>query len=325
MFGRELKRMGYAAKRRPGQSFRLAASLALAMTCLLLPGERVSAQSETAWPVRLRQDMARVQAVEWRLRQAAAGLCADTAADIGIVFDDRRAYAKADWPLLAQTLGLADRTIVAALAQDGPAAISGLLPGDAIEAVAGESVEAIVARRQPGPLVAEALLEEIAARPPGVAIVITARHADTLHDVMITPVRHCAARLVLETDRRVDAHSDTRNVSISTGLVTLARNDDELAMAAAHELAHIIHGDRKGAGIGRRRRMEDAADSLGLQLLHCARYDAARAIMLFERLKARDWLGFLRAPTHRSFAKRHQRLVSELPDLTCPPRPSVAQ
>ncbi|MCX7284567.1 MAG: M48 family metallopeptidase [Novosphingobium sp.] len=280
---------------------------------------------EAPWPVRLRQDMARVQQVEWRLRQAADGLCPRTAADIGVALDDRRAYARTDWPLLAQVLGMADRPVVAALTPDGPAAQAGILPGDAIEAIAGEPVEVIIARRRPGPLVADALLEEIAATPPGDPLALSVRRGSITKDIFVIPARHCAARLVLETDRSVDAHSDARNVSISTGLVTLARNDDELAMAAAHELAHIIHGDHKGGGIGKRRRMEDAADSLGLQLLHCARYDAARGIGLFERLRARDWLGFLSAPTHRSFAKRLERLDSEIPSLACPPRPNPAQ
>ncbi|HQS68865.1 MAG: hypothetical protein B7Y36_05070 [Novosphingobium sp. 28-62-57] len=302
----------------------LAATLALGSLVLPQPTARLAAQ-DVPWPVRLRQDMARVQQVEWRLRQAAGGLCRQSAADIGVGLDDRRAYAKADWPLLAQTLGMREWPVVASVAPDGPAAHSGLLPGDELAAIGGEPVNAIVARRKPGPLVAEALAEEIAATPPDQPVTLTIRRGGVATDILITPVRHCAARLVLETDRSVNAHSDTRNVSVSTGLVTLAQTDDELAMAAAHELAHIIHADRKGGGIGKRRRMEDAADSLGLQLLHCAHYDAARGIVLFDRLKSRDWLGFLRAPTHRSFGKRLERLASAIPLLTCPPKPEPAQ
>ncbi len=301
------------------------ASFGALFCALVIP----AAAQDVPWTVRLRQDMARVQQVEWRLRQAADGLCRQNAADIGVAIDDRRAYAKKDWPLLAQTLGMGEWPVVVSVAHDGPAARSGLLPGDEIVAIAGVPVELIVARRNPGPLVAEAMLEEIAAAAPDQPIAVSVRRGGVgggvATDILITPVRHCAARLVLETDSSIDAHSDTRNVSVSTGLVTLAQNDDELAMAAAHELAHIIHGDRKGSGIGKRRRMEDAADSLGLQLLHCARYDAARGAMLFDRLKARDWLGFLRAPTHRSFGKRLDRLNREIPLLTCPPRPNPAQ
>lgn len=293
--------------------------------CTLLGAMAIPASAQDVpWTVRLRQDMARLQRVEWRLRQAADGLCRHSAADIGIAIDDRRAYAKKDWPLLARSLGMGEWPVVASVAPDGPAAMSGLLPGDEIVAIAGVPVASIVARRNPGPLVAEAMLEEIAATPPDQGIVLIVQRGGGITDIRIIPVRHCAVRLVLETDSSVDAHSDTRNVSVSTGLVTLAQSDDELAMAAAHELAHIIHGDRKGGGIGKRRRMEDAADSLGLALLHCARYDASRGIMLFDRLNKRDWLGFLRAPTHRSFGKRLERLTEQIPSLACPPRPSPA-
>lgn len=276
--------------------------------------------------MRLRQDMARLQQVEWRLRKAAGDLCPASAADIGVVLDDRRAYRPRDWPLLAETLGMDAGPVVAGIVPDGPAALAGLAAGDEIVAITGEPVDAIAARRKAGMLVAEALIEEIGALPKGQPLALTVRRGDAAFTLNIAPVHHCAARLVLEAaDRGIDAHSDARNVSVSTGLVTLAQGDDELAMVAGHELAHIIHGDRRGGGIGKRRRMEDAADSLGLQLLHCAGYDAARGIVLFERLGKRDWLGFLRAPTHRSFGKRLERLDAEIPALACPPRPIPAQ
>lgn len=279
---------------------------------------------DALWPVRLRLDMARVARVEWRLRQAADQLCPSAAADIGAVFDDRRAYRKADWPLLSSALGMGERPVVAAVVPGGPAAQAGLVVGDEIESVGGQGVDAIVERRKAGPLVAEALLGDIAATPAEKLVELVVRRNGQSRTLALLPARHCAARLVLEVDRSIDAHSDARNVSISTGLVTLSATDDELAMVAGHELAHIIHGDRRGGGIGKRRRMEDAADTLGLQLIHCAGYDAAAGVVLFERLRKRDWLGFLHAPTHRSFAKRVERLQGEIPGLTCPATPHPA-
>ncbi|NLR69401.1 M48 family metalloprotease [Novosphingobium sp. ERN07] len=283
-----------------------------------------SVDTDAAWPVRLRFDMARVAQVEWRLRQVSGDLCPTMASDIGAVLDDRRAYRKADWPLLARTLGMGEWPVVAALIPDGPAAQAGLMVGDEIEAVNGQTVDSIIERHKAGPLVAEAVLGDIAATPQGQAIDLVVRRGAQSRTVSVMPARHCAVRLVLEADRSIDAHSDARNVSISTGLVTLSANDDELAMVAGHEMAHIIHRDRRGGGIGKRRRMEDAADSLGLQLLHCAGYHASAGVMLFDRLRKRDWLGFLRAPTHRSFAKRVERLQGEIPGLTCPATPHPA-
>lgn len=292
---------------------------AFAMVAVPFPAARLAAQNQ-AWPVRLKQDMVRLGSIEWRLRRAAENSCESVAADIGITIDDRRAYDRKDWPLLATSIGLLEDPVVTSVVADGPAARAGLRAGDAIVAVGGQSVATIIERRKAGPLVAEALIAEIAGASGGASAAVplaVRRKAETLQ-YRVQPVRHCAARLVLVTDRSVDAHSDAQNVAISTGLMAFARSDDEIALAAGHELAHIILKHRKGGGISARRLMEDDADSLGLRLMHCAGYDARRGLGLFLRLGKNDWLGFLRAPTHRSFAKRVARLQAELPDLSCP-------
>ncbi|MBB3860407.1 membrane-associated protease RseP (regulator of RpoE activity) [Novosphingobium hassiacum] len=289
----------------------------LAFVLLLTSAVPVSAQ-DAPWPVRYRKDLGRIAQIEWRLRDAAGLSCPVSATDIGVVFDDRRAYPKPDWTLLAQVLGMGDRPVVAALAVGGPAAVAGLAVGDEIISIDGEGVEEIAARRNAGSLIGEALLDEIAAKPPGRPVTIAVHRNQSDHNVSIMPVRHCAARLVLVSDRSIDAHSDANNVAISTGLATFARNDDELALAAGHELAHIIHRDRRGAGMKRRRAMEDAADVLGLRLMRCAGFDGDNGLALFERLGARDWLGFLRAPTHRSFKARVERLRAGPLQSECP-------
>lgn len=294
---------------------------ALALTAVLtvpMPAALLIAQAAPQWPVRIRDDMIRLGGIEWRLRTAARASCPRTAPDIGVTIDDRRAYDRRDWPMLERTVGLRENPVLIGVVKDGPADHAGLRAGDELLAIGSVSVDAIAERRQAGSLVAEALLEEVAASKPGVAIALTVRRAGSVRNVTVDPALHCAARLVLVTDRGVDAHSDSHNVAISSGLIAMARSDDEIALAAGHELAHITLQHRKGGGISERRRMEDAADSLGLQLMHCARYDAARGLGLFRRLGKGDWLGFLRAPTHRSFAKRVARLEDELPGLTCP-------
>lgn len=277
------------------------------------------AAEDQPWPIRLRQDMVRLGKIEWRLRSAAGQSCPALSADIGVTVDDRRAYDQSNWPLLAKTLGLQEDPLVTGVVAGGPSGRAGLKEGDAILSIGGKSVATIIERRKAGPLVAEAIIEEIAEIGTNASRVDLAvrRKGEALH-YQVRPARHCSARLVLVTQRGVDAHSDSRNVAISTGLIAFARSDDEIAFAAGHELAHIILGHRKGGTILARRRMEDDADSLGLRLMHCAGYDAAGGLGLFKRLGKGDWLGFLRAPTHRSFTKRVARLQTELPKLSCP-------
>lgn len=300
----------------------LAGLMAFVVALAMISPATIAAESSHVaaqeWPVPLKKDMVRLGLVEWRLRGAALNTCAALAADAGLTIDDRRAYDRKDWPLLARTIGLREDPVVTSVIAGGPASRGGLREGDEILSINGQSVGAIVERRKAGVLVAEALIEEIAASEPDHPITIAVRRARATQQIRVQPVWHCAARLVLVTDGGVDAHSDSRNVAISAGLITFARNDDEIALAAGHELAHIILRHRKGGGISARRQMEDDADSLGLRLMHCAGYDAGNGLGLFQRLGKGDWLGFLRAPTHRSFAKRVVRLKAELPGLTCP-------
>lgn len=271
-----------------------------------------------AWPLLLRSDLARLGRVEWRLRAAAGNACPRTASDAGLVFDDRRAYGRRDWPLLATTLGMGQFPVIAAVAPDSPAQVAGLHEGDEILGIGGWPVAEIIARRKATALVADALLDEIASAEAGRDLAVEVRRGGQALSLVVRPVAHCAARLVLFTDRSIEAHSDDRNVAISSGMLAFARSDDELALAAGHELAHVIHGDRRGSGIATRRQMEDGADELGFRLVTCAGYDRIRALSLFERLRAKDWLGFLRAPTHRSWSDRVGRLRAMTGEGVCP-------
>lgn len=270
------------------------------------------------WPLRLRADLARVAALEWRLRDAAGNSCPARIFDAGLAIDDRRAYARRDWPLLQSTVGLGELPVVVGVATGGPAERAGLRPGDELVSISSEPVDAIIARRGASALAADALLDEIGAAEAGEDLTVDVRRGGVSMKLSLHPVQHCATRLVLFTDRGVDAHSDTRNVAISTGMLAFARTDDELALAAGHEFAHVINGDRRGGGITKRRNMEDAADEHGLRLMGCAGYDRARGLTLFERLGANDWLGFLRAPTHRSWKDRIARLRAMPATGPCP-------
>lgn len=284
----------------------------IVLTALIMViGVSVRAQVQP-WPVRYRQDLTRVSGIEWRLREAAGDRCPFVGADIGAVFDDRRAYPKKDWPLLEKTLAMGSKPVVASVVPTGPAARAGIRQGDEIEEIDGVSVEDIAMKRGARDLVAEALIEEITEKPPGKQFPIRFTRDSAEVVINIVPVRHCGSRIVLVSDRKIDAHSDARNIAISTGLVAFARNDAEVAFAAAHELAHIIYRDRRGGRIAVRRQMEDAADLTGLRIVRCAGFDGERAIALLDHLAARDWLGFLRAPTHRSFRERAANLRKDL-------------
>ena len=291
--------------------------LAAAMSGVL-PAPALANTPNDIWPALLRRDLARAGLVEWRLRAAAGASCPVQAADIGVVFDDSRAYPKRDRPLLKSRLGMGDYPVVIGVAPGSPADLGGLRTGDEVLAIGGAPSEAIIARRNAGALISEALLDEIGQSTAKVPMTFDLRRNGSLLRLTVLPVDHCAVRLVLFTDRQIEAHSDTRNVAISTGMLAFARTDDELALAAGHEFAHVINGDRRGAPVNVRRRMEDSADALGLHLMECAGYQRTAGITLFERLERRDWLGFLRAQTHRSWKARTDSLRALPSPPMCP-------
>lgn len=283
---------------------------------ILLVGTAAIAQ-DLPWPVRLRHDLDRVAQIEWRLRDAAGDRCPASVPDIGVVFDDSTAYDARDRDFLKQTIGLDSDPVIAGVAHDGPAARAGVLPGDVVVSINAVAGSEIVRTRAAGELAPDSLLQAIATSPADRPVALVLARDGIRREVAILPVRHCAIRVVLETDRAIDAHSDDRNVSVSTGLVTYASTDDELAFAAAHEFGHVMNGHRKTSSIAKRRAMEDVADVAGARLVVTAGYNLDRGLDLFRKLARRDVLAFLRAPTHRKYGARIKLIREALGMSAC--------
>ena len=113
--------------------------------------------------------------------------------------------------------------------------------------------------------------------------------------------------------------SDGRLVVVSGGLVQFATNDDELAAAVAHELAHNIlrHRARLDAagvdrGLGKQlgrsarlfRQTEVEADQLSPWLLAGAGYDPHAAVRFWTRFGKREGQPLFQAGTHPRWRAR---------------------
>lgn len=97
----------------------------------------------------------------------------------------------------------------------------------------------------------------------------------------------------LEDGAVLNAHADSRHLSISRPIIDLAANDDQLALVLGHELAHLVlghtvqdFGDRLTRAFGSDREKDDErqADYVGLYLAVRAGYDAERGIALWRRM-----------------------------------------
>ncbi len=262
--------------------------------------------------------MIRLAQVEWRMRRSTADLCPKQAADVGIAIDYIGAYEKSDRKLVRASTGLGDKPQVIAVVADSPAHSAGLQQGDEIVGLNGIPAEKIASRSGADTLLADDIQDWIAGQPTSRVFTITIRREGTRLTLPMKPVRVCSARFILHTDKSVEAYSDGENIALTTGIMRFAESDDEIALIAGHELAHVISGEGKSFGLFGQRRIEDKADMLGARLARCAGYDLPRAFDFWTRFAQKDWLGFLRDPTHRTARGREKRLRAAKEDLTCP-------
>ena len=139
------------------------------------------------------------------------------------------------------------------------------------------------------------------------ALAITVGTPDGPRALTITGRPACASRFELLTSGE-SARADGSRVLVTRSLVESVPEDDMLAAAIAHELAHNLlrHPQKRteeGTGWGKIRHNEREADRLSVWLLANAGFDTAGAVR-FQRewMRHRDW-GFF-APTHDAWDER---------------------
>lgn len=257
---------------------------------------RIEAQLEA-----LRREDLRVATVAYRLAAAAGDLCPPGVAPAGLLVHDAAQYAPQFRAVAIRLFGLGDGPAVEAVVPGGPADAAGLRAGDRIVTIDGapaggdapaaggtnEADHAALDRLQAG-------LDRALARGPAL---IGVRRGDELLTARLAPRAGCASQVQLLPLATLDAGADGRLVSISTRLVEFTRDDDELALLIAHEMAHNALGHpaalaairaRRGplspADAARIRRTEEEADRLGLYLMARAGFAIDRAADLWRRL-----------------------------------------
>lgn len=263
--------------------------------------------------------MDRLADVGFRLNLAAAPLCSTSAAGTGIVLDHIEAYSPADRDAVRALLSMTDAPQIAALAMNSPASRAGTRVGDDILAIDGQLTSDLLAASPDRSIFADELETRLALTPPGRMIHLLLRRDSRSFEVEIAPVRTCSARFVIKTDKGFDAFSDGKNVALSRKLIDFARNDDELALIAGHELGHIVNKDGDAHSLGERRNMEDRADLLGADLARCAGYDLQAGVEFWLRRGRQDPFRMFRAPTHRKPEDRVALMREKAMTGPCPP------
>ena len=292
------------------------AGAALALIAVAVPSSSAVTQD---WSAELREQMHRMATVGYRLSLTAEPTCAVKAAKTGLLVDDAAAYNARDRPRVARLLGLADLPQVASVVPDSPASAAGILAGDDIFAINGRTTSELKSALIAPDLIADEIENKLASTPSGASLQLDLRRRSKRILVNFLPVEGCGAKFVIKTGRGMEAFSDAQNVGLSAKLIAFTQSDDELAMVAGHELAHIIYGDATSKDHVMQRDKEDRADLLGASLARCAGYDLRRALGFWPRYDKQDWLRFFRDSSHRSVKRRVALIEAYSLSGPCPP------
>ncbi len=197
------------------------------------------------------EQRARVERVGFRLRKAAAPICAkrkETKPDIGLIVWSLANFSnEEDRARLTQAFGLTNAVTVALAVEGAPADHAGLKIGDAITDVNGQPVGE--GKAATGRFIR---LSNAAARKGPVRLRLASGTTITAK-----PQTICEFPTLLVRAPEVNAAADGRVLAITAGLFDLTRSDDELAVVLGHELAHNVLGH-----LDQIAKAEDKPDSL---------------------------------------------------------------
>jgi len=146
-------------------------------------------------------------------------------------------------PVLESKYGIGERKTVLFVLEGGPAEAAGIRPRDVIKSVNG-----VQANDREGLI---GLFEKLPAEDP--INFEVERSGETLL-LAVKPERGCRFPVTLRPEQIVNAFADGKQIMITRGMVNFARNDDELALVIAHEMAHNlmkhIEAKKQNAGLG---------------------------------------------------------------------------
>ena len=252
----------------------------------------------------------RLASIAYRIGTATADNCPDPQMMTGLLLHDLSNYDPGDRWAVSRAFQLQSGFGVIRIVPGSAADRAGLRIDDEIVGVNGLSVEDPSAVNQPRKSYGRVdafinALQFVLHRGPAQLVV---RRNGSLMRTRLTGALGCGGETALVNSNRSNAWSDGRRVVVTTGMMRLAHNDDELAFVIAHEMAHNMLGHAQassrsifGLGSGEKRQ-ELAADYDAVWLMTAAGYRAEGSISFLRTIRRRFWLNL--SLDHPSFGSR---------------------
>ena len=299
--------------------------LALGAACL--PAVSVAQDDAGATLARLRLVDQRMATIAYRLTTSNAALCRALAPTPGWSIHSLAQYGPDYRPAARAAFGFETPFAIEALVPGAPAEKAGVAANDSLVAIDGTPVPgAMPSGAAASSAGRDATLAVIANEPADRPLSVTLEHDGQRRTVTVPRSPGCRSNFEVLLDEGMDASADGKVVQIGVRFFEKYA-DDEVAVVAAHELAHNILNHRarldaakvsRGllAEFGRNGRLfrqtEDDADQLGLYLLYNAGYDPRTAVRFWRDHGGDVDGGLFRARTHRSASARAKRIEEEI-------------
>ncbi|MBP6011325.1 MAG: M48 family metalloprotease [Alphaproteobacteria bacterium] len=292
-----------------------------------------AAASVTEGLERYIEQRARVEAVAFRLRRAAAPDCArkgQTKPDLGLVVWSLANFTNPqDREKLSQSFNLTNAVTVALAVEGAPAANAGLREGTVVTAVNGQTLG-----EGKGATERFIALSSAAAKQGPVRVTVAGRN-----EITMSPESLCEFPTLLVRSPEINAAADGSVLAITSGLYDLTRTDDERALILGHELAHNVLGHvakvsqakpggildafvkatigtAVAAAVNRPYSIafEKEADRVGLYFMARAGYDIDAAESFWKRLNATTRASAVNA-THPSGPERLKAIQATIAEI----------
>src|SRR6476469_9515055 len=262
----------------------------------------VSARAD-AVPVSVRALAAqnlRLASIAYRIGTATVGNCSSPQMMTGLLLHDLSNYDPSDRAAVSRAFGLQAGFGGLHLVTGSAADRAGLRIDDEIVSVDGLRVDDPSAVTQPRKSYwrVEAFTTALQSALAGGPAEVVVRRNGSLVPVRLTGQLGCGGDIALIRSNSSNAWTDGRRVVVTTAMMRLAQDDDELAFVVAHEMAHNMLGHARGSsrsifGLGGAKRQELAADYDAVWLMTAAGYRAEGGISFLRTIKRRFWLNFV--------------------------------